>query len=267
MGGAELNSFATLVLFVFMSTPQVEDGYTAIANTILEKLAQARLSGSEWQIVIFIFRKTYGYKKKEDWISLSQFEQGCGIDRKNVCRYLKRLVAKQMIFKNENRFSFNKNYTQWVVAKQRVVNLRVAKQMTSSGETDDGVVAKQTYTKTNITKETNTKEIVTNVTTTAPPVEVEKKDSRNKKINEMLISLKGRIGIGAFADSGIERNMAKHCWSIYNQLGKEEFLRRLDFLLHDEFHHKNCNKIKYVYNQIKGFIEPKAKEGRVAIIS
>lgn len=75
-------------------------------------------------------------------------------------------------------------------------------------------------------------------------------------INGMLLALKKTIGIDAFADSKIERNMAKHCVGLIAKIGKDEFKRRLIFLLSDEFTAKNCNKIKFVYNNIKAFKEP-----------
>ena len=79
----------------------------------------------------------------------------------------------------------------------------------------------------------------------------------NQEINKMLEALKAKIEISAFVDSAIERNIAKHCVNLLEKIGKDEFVRRLEILLSDSFHRKNCNKIKYVYNNIKGFIEPK----------
>lgn len=79
----------------------------------------------------------------------------------------------------------------------------------------------------------------------------------NEDINNMLIALKGRIGIDAFADSKKwERIYAKHCYTLLERIGSKEFSRRLDIILDDSFKHKNCNKIRYVYEQVKGFIEP-----------
>ena len=87
----------------------------------------------------------------------------------------------------------------------------------------------------------------------------------NIEINKMLEALKTKIGISAFVDSSIERNMAKHCCGLMGKIGKDEFVRRLDALLADNFHSKNCNKIKYIYNNIKGFIQPQT-QSRVAKI-
>jgi hypothetical protein len=81
----------------------------------------------------------------------------------------------------------------------------------------------------------------------------------NKEINLMLEALKGKIGIDDFADSQKwARIYGKHCIRLMDEIGKDEFVRRLEALLADSFHSKNCNKIKYVYNNIKGFIEPKS---------
>jgi len=105
----------------------------------------------------------------------------------------------------------------------------------------------------------------TNVELQASP---EKKSKYgNKGINEMLIGLKGHIGISAFADSAIERNIARHCVNLIGKIGAIEFRRRLDIILQDSFKHKNCNRIKYVYNEIKSFIEPKTKQSSGIFIS
>ena len=47
-----------------MSSPQLENGYTKIANEILESIIKARITASEKDILIFVIRKTYGYGKR-----------------------------------------------------------------------------------------------------------------------------------------------------------------------------------------------------------
>ncbi len=87
--------------------------------------------------------------------------------------------------------------------------------------------------------------------------EIQKKQEYGKpEINQMLSALKAKIGVEAFADSGIERNIAQHCINLMGRIGVKEFSRRLDLILDDAFKHKNCNRIRFVYSEIKGFIEP-----------
>lgn len=77
------------------------------------------------------------------------------------------------------------------------------------------------------------------------------------EINQMLEALKLKIGITDFADSKFERNIAKHCVNLMSKIGKDEFVRRLDSILADNFKRKRANEIIYIYNQIKAYIEPK----------
>lgn len=127
-----------------MKNPQKENGYTAIANEIMDQLARVSLSGNEWKILMYVFRKTYGFNKKQDRIPLSQFVDGCDMDRTNVCRTIKKLVAKRILVKTYGVYGFNKGYNDWVVVKSPVV-----KSTTGSGQIDNLVVANSPHSKVN----------------------------------------------------------------------------------------------------------------------
>lgn len=100
-----------------MASPQLENGYTRIANEILDHLVCAGFSGHEIEVLLFVMRKTYGFGKKKDKISISQFQVAMGIsDRSQICRILKKLVARKPLVKENNLYSFNKNWQEWLVA-------------------------------------------------------------------------------------------------------------------------------------------------------
>lgn len=80
--------------------PQLEDGYTPIANDILEGVMALNLSREELLIVLAIFRQTYGWKRKEAEISLSQFERLTHLDRRNLSRAAKNLLDREIIFRS-----------------------------------------------------------------------------------------------------------------------------------------------------------------------
>lgn len=102
---------------------QVDEGdFTRLHNTILDKLALARFTASEYRCLMFLFRQTYGWQKKEDAISLGQWAKGTGIDpekRHNVLRTLQGLIAKNVIYAKEHdnnyptTWGFNKHWKQW----------------------------------------------------------------------------------------------------------------------------------------------------------
>ena len=98
-----------------MANVQVENGYTRIANEILEHLVKVRLPPSEKDVVIFIIRKTYGYSKREDRISLTQFKQGTDLSRPTVVKALKNLRSRNIIIRKGLLIKFNKDYETWVV--------------------------------------------------------------------------------------------------------------------------------------------------------
>jgi phage replication O-like protein O len=98
-----------------MANPQKENGFTAISNELLEKIIQLKIPPSEKDMLLFVIRKTYGFAKKEDIISLTQFEKGTSISRPTVVKGLKNLLSMKILYKNLNKFMVNKDYDEWVV--------------------------------------------------------------------------------------------------------------------------------------------------------
>jgi len=96
-----------------MASPQKENGYIPIANEIAEILMRTQLTGYQNRILWAIWRKTYGFNKKEDWISNSQLVSLTGILKANICRTIVELKNKKIVIKNDNKISFNKDYETW----------------------------------------------------------------------------------------------------------------------------------------------------------
>lgn len=143
--------------------PQVEDGYTRIANELLDGLISYRISGEEMQAFLFIVRKTYGYKKKSDFISLSQFVEATGMKKPTVARAIKKLINKNIVIKNDNELSVNKDKNQWKPLSKKIIS--VIKNDNAVIKNDNASLSKMITTKDNTTKENITKEIITNVIT------------------------------------------------------------------------------------------------------
>lgn len=146
-----------------MASPQKENGYTAIANEILEKLVQTPILVSELKLVLFVIRKTYGYNKKEDIVSISQFVSGIKISRASVIRGLKSLVSAHILVKapildkQGNTWKLNKNWEEWLLVS---THRPVSQNNLTSIKHDAKPVSTHRHTKDN-TKD-NTKNIIAN---------------------------------------------------------------------------------------------------------
>jgi len=127
-----------------MANPQKENGYTQIANEILEKIISSGLNGTEIAIILYIFRKTYGYHKKEDEISISQFEKSIKHSKSAIIKALKNLqliniiilIKKGNSLNNSNLWSFNKNHDKWLSSTQNDTRSSTQNDTRSSTQND-----------------------------------------------------------------------------------------------------------------------------------
>jgi phage replication O-like protein O len=103
-----------------MANPQIENGYTRIANEILEQISKTNLNGTQLRIVMVVWRYTYGFRQSEHELSNSFIAQAIGIKNKAaVVRELNALIKGKIItvVGNGSRktkvLKFNKNYEEW----------------------------------------------------------------------------------------------------------------------------------------------------------
>ena len=145
-----------------MANPQLENGYTKVANEIFEALCGIRIPGETRQVIDVVIRKTYGYNKKEDCISLSQFCLLTKMRRGDVCRAINKAVSMNIlkVISKEangkgNKYCVVKDFDSWKsLAKKR---RGVANKLMSISKKANKGVAKKLHTKERV-KETNTKE-------------------------------------------------------------------------------------------------------------
>lgn len=146
-----------------MANPQKENGYSPIANEILEALGRFKsLSHSEWCVIMMVLRYTYGFNRKQADLSLTFIARGTGLSRQSVARSIKKLVAKRLLGREKSATKFNKNYEEWVVAKRLLGGKAVTRVVAKS---PPEVVAKSPPKKDNVK---TTKEIHTEAS--PPPV-------------------------------------------------------------------------------------------------
>jgi len=109
------------------SNPQAEEGHVDIANGIVEALCRVQLSGYESRVLWALFRKTYGWHKKEDRISLTQFQALTGLPIPKISNTLNRLVLRKMVRVTENgngkikSYGFQKVFSVWQDLPEKVL--------------------------------------------------------------------------------------------------------------------------------------------------
>ena len=145
-----------------MANPQKEDGYTAIANEIVEAIYKYPLSGHEFRMLLLIIRKTYGFQKTEDAVSLSQMMKALSLSKTRCSQVINKLQLQKIVTVTENingigkKYRFNKNFDQWATVHTRVN--RYTKVKSTVTVLSNLPLHKSVSTKETITKETITKE-------------------------------------------------------------------------------------------------------------
>ena len=90
-----------------------DDGYTRIANDLLDDILKAGLSQTQLLVVLAIVRKTYGYNKKSDRISDSQIAEAINVHRTHVCNAKNELLARNILFRDGRAIGVNKVISDW----------------------------------------------------------------------------------------------------------------------------------------------------------
>lgn len=102
-----------------MANPQCENGYTKIANELLEAICKYITNPSWLRIGFLVIRLTYGWGRKEALINLKSLATKAGLTEEYVKSVMIEMelskILKKLDFKKpyEAIVSFNKDYTQW----------------------------------------------------------------------------------------------------------------------------------------------------------
>ncbi len=122
-----------------MADPQLHNGYTKIANELLEALCRLNISGNEMRILLYIIRRTYGFNRIYTEMPLSEISSAVGIRSVHVSRALKRLAELNIIERHSSKgtspqtVSLVKNYDKWAVEKCAVLPLPKTVTVTKNG--------------------------------------------------------------------------------------------------------------------------------------
>lgn len=147
--------------------PRLENGFIRIAtgsseNDILSALISLDLTSTEYKVLLTVIRKTWGFHKKSDWISYSQFVKFTNKSRISIWSAINKLVKSSLLVKQTEpgkRTLYSINKAGLVKKALLVKKTKLVKQTEQTSKVDLTQLVKQTEpTKDILTKETNTKE-------------------------------------------------------------------------------------------------------------
>ncbi|HUV00693.1 MAG TPA: replication protein [Bacteroidales bacterium] len=206
-----------------MANPQKEKGYTAIANEIMEALCRIRIPGEARQVLDTVLRKTYGFGKKEDRISLSQFCLSTGLSKVSVCKSQKKLQLMNVVHITQKgndiikTFSINKNFDTWKPLPKKVTLPKKVMGVTQKGNLP---LPKKVHTIVDNTKVDITKE---NIPKTPEP------KKKKKKYSQVVMDL-----VDIFMDTLEENQRKRDAKKIVNYWDTCDKLIRIDGYKEDE---------------------------------
>ena len=101
--------------------PQTDDGYLRIANELFDAIVGFGFTKRQLTVLLAIIRKTYGYGKKRDDMTIQQLADITGIDRTNASKAVKELVLIGAVSKQPGVYGYvieiKKNYRSWVACQ------------------------------------------------------------------------------------------------------------------------------------------------------
>lgn len=91
----------------------LDDGYTRTANALMEAVMLSGLTQHQLLIVIAVWRKTYGYNKKADWIGNDQFAELTGMAATKCSTAKNELIRMGVLTQTGRQVGMNKNISEW----------------------------------------------------------------------------------------------------------------------------------------------------------
>ena len=148
-----------------MASPQTENGFTSIANELMDAIPQYKFNGTQFRILFVVLRYTYGFQRKSHELSLTFLANKTGIHKQQIKRELDILIQNNVLveasaptFNKTRSICFNKNYEEWQISRQSANSLTVSeKDDTQSANSLTPTVSENAYQLKKVFKE-NSKE-------------------------------------------------------------------------------------------------------------
>jgi len=130
--------------------PKLENGFTRIANEILEALLAAGMTGIEWEVVGVVIRLTYGWNRASAPISYGIMAKLTGRSRRNLIKAVAQLKERKILhvkgesigrgYAKPNVYSIHPSLTKGVVTHRSPTRRKPVKRKKMDKQKRDGGV-------------------------------------------------------------------------------------------------------------------------------
>lgn len=106
-----------------MANPQIEHGYTPIANELLTKICSTKFNATQLKIIFLVMRYTYGFNRKVHELSESFISKAIKVSKRYVSNELQVLINRNVIivyqestYSSPRKLGINKDYDLWDIS-------------------------------------------------------------------------------------------------------------------------------------------------------
>lgn len=112
---------------------KLNNGFMPLPNNLCEALYSSRLSGTEYAVILFVYRQTVGFQNDDRLLTASYISVGTGIPCNTVQKALAKLIDKNILLASspkahtKRKLCVNQRVSEWLVENgvPKTVNLFV----------------------------------------------------------------------------------------------------------------------------------------------
>jgi phage replication O-like protein O len=97
-----------------MASPELSNGFTPIANELLEAILRTPLSSREQKCLLAVARETYGWSRKAKTVTAYRVATLTGMQRTQAARALSGLKQRNILLNGAGGIGLQKNYEAWI---------------------------------------------------------------------------------------------------------------------------------------------------------
>lgn len=200
----------------------LDNGYTRIANELLEEIPKLGFNGTQLSILIVVIRYTYGFQRKEHKLSLTFLAKATKKHKMHIQKELKNLIEMNVLtelavptFSGSRIVGLNKDVNSWELVKTLTVS-------EIDSVSQDGNTTVSELTNSTVSELTNQERKKENFKETVPdfhpPAGTKKHyDEYFEKIWAAYPNKKGKSSVSA-----------KQKLKLYNEVPEEQMLQAID---------------------------------------